>query len=321
MNGLAEYYQNKIKEALPEGKVMPAHNEKGHFYVINDPEFGNPTYPSVTAKLQLLKDEGLMNYKMNRAIDYVFANYKSFTDENILEQLGLAAQAPVQEFEDAGDIGRQIHDCREVYFKEWIKIGEKPQKESIYSISDPLMAADTRIISTLRALDSFIKDYRYWPIACELYVYSHKLKCAGTLDDIGLMYWIKRQGQQNCPHTESIIDEKKNKITCMVCGHQTSANPSFVLMDVKTSNRFKDHYFFQVGLYYSMFYKLTGLRPEKVFILKLDKENGTYKLENLRQPSRLATYGRALIRTNEGMDFIKSLRKDNLKRVGEKLEL
>ena len=92
-------------------------------------------------------------------------------------------------------------------------------------------------------------------------------------------------------------------------------------MDIKTSNQFKDHYFFQVALYYTMFYKLTGLRPKRAFILKLSKENGTYKLEDLKRPSTLSSYARSMIRTDTGIKYIRSLRKDNQKSVGELIQI
>lgn len=311
MNELIADIRKKINEAIPEGRVVTDHDEKGHFYIIDDIS-PSPRYPSVTAKLQILKDESLINYKMNRAVEYVFRHWKKFTDDNILEHIDRAERVATEILFDAGDIGTDIHDYREAYFKDWIKTGRRPEDILSYIPSEK---EDIRAKSALRALDKFITQHRYTPIVSELYVYSHKLKTAGTLDDLGLMYWPvrNRYGDRNCLHPNSIISVDGKKMRCMEC--EFKGIRRFVLMDVKTSNQLKDHFFFQVALYYWMFKELTGLRPEIAFILKLSKEDGQYKMENLRQPSKLASYARSMVRTKNGIEFIREIRKDNLKRV------
>jgi hypothetical protein len=279
----ADKIKKMISVAIPEGRVVTAHNEFGHFYKIVDDLFPDGvTYPSVTGKLQILKDEGLINYKMNRALDHVFAHWKEFTEANIMELLDAASKTSADILEDAGDIGTTIHDAREEFFKEWIKLGRHPGVEAKEFL--PPDCVDIRAVSALRALDKFINDFNYVPLATELLVYDHKLKVGGMLDDLGFM-----------------TDEAGNR--------------KFVLMDIKSSNQFKDHYFFQVALYYYMFYRLTKLRPQRCFILKLSKTDGTYKIEDLYRPSTLASYARSMVRTHNGLGYIRSLRKDNQKTV------
>ena len=294
----AKAFRKIILKKIPEVKVIPRHTERGHFYEVVEKNVwdweqrlwvNNPVYPSVTGKIQILKDESIINFKMNRALDYVFGNFKSFTDENVMEHLERAGQASADIFQDAGDVGTEIHDIRERYFKEWISSGKRP--ENILAFI-PTGQEDIRIISALRGLEKFVKEWEYEPAVTELYVYSHKLKVAGTLDDIGTMR------------------------------HRT--NPlkrELVLMDIKSSNQFKDHYFFQVALYYTMFFGLTGLRPTRCFINKLDKKVGTFQIEDLKHPGKLAVYTRSMLVTNRGLDYIRSIRKDNQKVVGEKIEL
>lgn len=314
---------------MPEGSVIEAHTDKQHFYKVQKccfsalygGEDGEITYPSVTGMLQFTKDEGLMNWKMGRALDYVFAHYKEINDNTIIDILDTAKKAPVEIFQEAGHVGTAIHNIREAYFTDWVKNNKKPDARPIDYIPE-VMSSDLRITSALRALERFIVDYDYWPIACEMFVFDPKLECGGTLDDIGFMRRLKRKGNDpTCPHIHRVIHPHKDKITCMACNQQISKKFYLTLLDVKTSNQFKDHYFFQVGMYYKMFRLLIGLRPEKSIILKLDKENGTYKLEDLRQPAKLASYAGSIIRANQGLDFIKNLRKDNLKKVGKKIEL
>ena len=266
---------NTISGSMPEGMITTRHTDEGHFYAVNKNGV-EVIYPSVTGKLQIFKDESLMLYKMNRALDYVFGNYPLFTSENIMTHLEAAGKASADILEDAGDIGRRIHGYTENYFRDWIKNEERPADILSYI---PKEEYDIRAVSALRALGKFCTEKSYTPLATELYVFSHILKCGGTLDDIGMM------------------------------------GDDLVLLDLKTSNQFKDHYFFQVALYYFMFKELTNLKINKCYILKVSKEDGTYKLEDLKNPSKLINYARSIIRVNDGLRYIKTLRKDNQKTV------
>ncbi len=314
----ADQIRIQINKTMPPGSVVPVHTNKGHFYKIMTPDkngvVGN-VYPSVTGKIQILKDEGLINYKKNRVIDYVFAHYKEFNEQNIMEQLASAERVPEDILTDAGDIGTDIHDARERYFRNWIETGVRPSNTLDFI---PPENPDVRMKSALRALQSFVLGHQYVPIATELFVYSHQLKVAGTLDDLGLMKRVINEGDRGCEH-EIITEPRKNRYVCLKCDYKFKIQ--FVLCDIKTSNQFKDHYFFQVALYYTMFYKLTELRPERCFILKLSKEDGTYKIEDLERPSTLSSYARSMVRTQNGIQYIKSIRKDNQKVVGEMLQL
>lgn len=310
-----EKIQQRVKEALPEGRVVPRHNERGHFYEVLDGKFpAPPIYPSVTGKLQILKDEGLMNYKMNKVLEYMFAHWKEFNEENIMQHLESAERVPADNLSDAGDIGTRCHDYREQIFKDWIASGKQPNDFLSYI---PEVEKDVRAISAMRALKKFVIERDYIPVACEVLVYSHTMKVAGTLDDIGLMKQVIRPGEKECDG-ERIIDAK-GYIRCLKC--DIKERYQFVLMDLKTSNAFKDHYFFQVALYWDMFRELTGIKPERAFILKLSKEDGTYKIEDLKRPAKIAQYARTMVKTHEGIEFIKSLRKDNQRTVAPIMQL
>ncbi len=320
----------RLNEVLPEGRVIPRHSEHGHFYEVTEGAF--PVYPSVTGKIQVLKDEGLINYKMNRAIDY----FKNFcfglvgipSMEQIDDACDKASRVSQDILMDAGDIGTRIHNLRQVIFEDWIKTGVRPVDFLSFI---PVEEADIRVTSALRALQKFVEENDYIPVACEVLLYNHKLGVAGTLDDLGLMREVLFNDDDIvCDHigigpmgTEAsqIMMDNKGRFTCMNCGYQYRYQ--FVLMDLKTSNQFKDHYFFQVALYWWMFWQLLGVawKPERCFILKVSKEDGRYKIEDLLKPSKLAEYCRAMIKTNEGIDFIKYLRKDNQKVVAPLMQL
>ncbi len=302
--------RERILAALPEGFVVAEHNENGHFYRVNDDKEGRPLYPSVTGKLQLLKDEGIQNFKMNRALEYVFANFSKFTPENIMEHLEAAERMPADIFQDAGDIGTTIHDIRERIFSAWIETGVRPADFQSFIREEE---RDVRATSAIAALEKFCIERHYLPVVTELKVYSHEWKTGGTLDDLGLMRVEQRKGAPDCDHSEMVISPKQNVDWCMKCDGKWRW--TFVLLDLKSSNRFKDHYFFQVGMYYAMLKKITGVKPERAFILKVSKEDRTYKLEDLKKPARIARYVTSILKLNEGVELIKELRKDNQRNV------
>lgn len=320
MKIIASDIVKRIGEVLSPDICIPEHTKDGHFYRIMTPDEKGVTgnvYSSVTTKLQIIKDESLINYKKNQVIQYVFRNYSKFTDANIMEHLSLAERVPEDILADASDIGTEIHDTREAIFKNWIETGIRPADFLSFIKPDQV---DVRLKSATRALSKFCDDHSYVPVATELFVYSHKLKVAGTMDDLGLMRKIIRPGSQNCDHSTVWLPKKSRDYgVCMKCDYRYTIE--LVLMDLKSSNAFKDHYFFQVALYYWMFKELTGIRPTRCFILKVSKIDGTYKLEDLYQPALLASYARSMVRTHNGIMHIKSLRKNNQKVVAPKIEL
>lgn len=259
----------------------------------------------------MLKDEGLINFKMKRALEYISVHFKEFTDANYMEHLDAAERMPADIFEDAGDVGTRIHDIRETIFTKWIETGARPASfASFIPEHDP----DIRVASAVAALEKFCVEMRYTPILTELKVYSHKYKVAGTLDDLGLMSIQMRKGTiEGCEHPDIIQHEKHTTEVCMRCGAKWKQ--VFVLADMKTSNRFKDSYFFQVAMYFDMLRTLTGLKPDKCFIVKLSKTDRLYKLEDLKKPVKIAQYVKHILKVDEGLAFIKELRKDNQRKV------
>ena len=114
---------NEIKEkvslAVPEGTVVTAHTEEGHFYKIKDDyvkdvlKRESVTYPSVTKKLQVLKDPSIANFKMNRAIDYVFGHFS----ETVKQDAFVTKKIEEGDFKSAEDYIREaIFDKPEEYY-------------------------------------------------------------------------------------------------------------------------------------------------------------------------------------------------------------
>lgn len=168
---LATKYRQLIKERLDKYNIQPDHDKTGHYYKLEDKR-----YPSVTKELQTLKDEGLMNWKMNRAIEYIQKNIGNLSLDELLENAKLA---PVLEFENAGTIGSTVHNWREKWFQHWIDTDDATPPS--YGGMEPAA------ISGCRGVIKFVNETSYIPLACELSLASHELEVGGMLDDIGLI--------------------------------------------------------------------------------------------------------------------------------------
>ena len=249
---------------------------------------------------------------MNKAIEYVFANFKIFSDDNIIEHLEAAKMVSVEIFEDAGDVGTEVHGIRERYFADWIASGTRP-KDGLLSYIPKELPKDLRIVSVLRAIEKFLDDTGYIPVACEIFLVDPKLKVGGTMDDIGIMPVRVRQGNiELCKHNK-IEDLEKLKINCVECGARWDYQ--LVFSDLKTSNQVKYHYFFQLAMYYSMFVKWVKIRPKRNFILKVSKEDGTYKIVNVPAIHKLVPYTRAILKVNEAIEVAKKLLKPETTKI------
>jgi len=229
-----------IAQKIPQGSIESRHTDKEHFYWVRR---DNAVYPSATGSLKILKQTGLAEWKMGRALDYVAKNYKDFTKENLDYHIKTAKDVSTSIFLDAGDIGTEIHDYRAEYFREWVRRREQPTSTQSFI---PESQSDVRSKSAMRALEKFCKDYNYTPGVTELSLWSTKLKLAGSLDDLGFV------------------------------------GDDLVLIDIKTSNALKVSYHLQVALYAIMLKEITGIVPKKYMIVRLSKEDGTYEVEEIK---------------------------------------
>jgi len=268
MHFTKEAIQSIIRIKLPADLVVPEHSNLGHFYRVH-----GKLLPSVTGALKLLKDESLQNWKVNTACQYILEHAdRASTLESLAELIVEAKRQPQEIFTDAGSVGTDIHSYREQYFSEWIVTNKKPAKTTDFIPADE---NDIRAISAMRALQKFVDDYDYVPIACEVRVYSEKYNLAGSLDDIGFL------------------------------GGELG---DLVILDLKSSNYLHDIYWKQVAMYYMMFKENTGLKPKKCYILQVSKINGTYKLEEIKQIHKVVNGCKALFKVNACMEMIKNAR-------------
>lgn len=300
MNTPVQKLRDKIRSSLPEGSVIAAHTQKEHFYHV--PSL-NLTFPSATAKLQRLKEEGLAEWKKNRALEYVFEHFKKFNDGNIMDQLAQAAKRDGDIFTDAGDIGRQIHQYREDYFNAWVATGKQPASTTPF-IAEDMGIRDNRAVSAMGGLEKFCKDTGFIPAMSELMLYywnpKTKIGVGGTLDDLGFMPRLVRKGREGCHH--DMLNGR-----CVMCDLKYEYD--LTLIDVKTSNQLKDTYWLQVAMYALMLYQRTGIRPKRYMILQLDKAKRDYKVEEIKGMPYLKKIVKNLFTLDEGIAFIKENRK------------
>lgn len=267
-----------IDQALPAGSVVPQHTADGHFYGVPS----GAVYPSVTGKLNAVKDESIQSWSVNQAVSYIENNLPATVVDGKVhlvraaELFDAAKKEPRVQLRAAGDIGTQVHDRREQYFQHWIDsdvIDTRPHMSLFMRPDD-----DPRLTAGLLALDKFLNDTGYIPIRTEVMVYSNKYKVAGMLDDIGLM----RNGK----------------------------NWSLTLLDLKTSNQMKAHYWLQVALYNMMFKDITGLKPHHNIILKVSKDLPEYKIEEISEMHRVIAGAKHVLQVYDTMEFIKAKRKN-----------
>lgn len=173
----------------------------------------------------------------------------------------------------AGDIGTRAHDVVEKYVLDWIYTDVKPSDMAKYS--DPFDVPQVK--SASRAAQAFFDQYPLiQPISSELLVGDEKLGVAGTLDLLAL-------------------EEGK------VC-----------VVDWKTSNAVNDDYAIQVAVYGELFKRMTGIKVEKYYIVKLSKKDGTFELHEVLQPRRALAAGKGVFKAYDwfknGNDKLKKIR-------------
>jgi len=226
--------------------VTPDHDHTGHWYLM-----GGKRMSSVTTALQMVKDDSIRNWKMNRALDHFIGELtKTFTlpsTEELEEIKQRAKDAPQREFVEAGDIGSAVHTLREIYVSEWLETGRRPGYALIelQKNAPEVFRNDPRVTSCLLALDKFYTQMGYEPVGCEMPVGHIPYNIAGSIDDLGFI----------------------------------KGSDDLFLMDLKTSNHGeKLSYWLQVITYAHLLQKMTRIRVDKINIVHVSKTDATYKL-------------------------------------------
>lgn len=280
-----EGIQEVIKEKIPEGLIVSAHDDLGHHYR------HTPTgqiFDSVTTQMQgVIDDSHLKVWAARLAVEHMdnslTFNPEMLKDRNIMEQLKDASIMKHRDtFEDAGGIGTVGHGAVEEYSIDWINTKIQPKEVEKF-----ISGKDAREWAILRSAIEFFNDYYFLPIASELLVCNLKDKYAGTLDCLGFVIIPeKRCTKENGRHdfwNESSKDWRKK--ICYTCG--LKAKYKFALIDYKTSNSIqkKPKYCAQVSAYAKAFTSMTGLKPEILIIVRIDKKQAKYETLKVSDPA------------------------------------
>ena len=239
----------KIRDKIPQDYLQLKPNTPDHIYV--SPHTG-AEFLSVTTKLRIISNPLFQNWRMNRALEFLFDSHEEITKENLADWIKKAKEYPEKQFKSAGAFGTKVHSYIHQYFTQWILDNRQPG--SILQFIDGTKSQkeeDFRVWSALRSLEAWVNKNEYIPLASEIIVWSEKYHVAGTMDNVG----VDKTGKVGFP-------------------------------DWKTSNQFSDNYHAQLGAYYGCFYERVKIRGAWGKIVKLDKERGLPEeetLENLRK--------------------------------------
>ena len=273
MNLSVAEIQKVIAEKIPDGLVVPEHDESGHHY---RHVTTNLLLDSVTTKSSgILEAPHLKKWAAKLAVEHIIENAHTVTNLEMLKESAILVHQ--DQFEDAGGIGTLGHKVIENYLDDWILTAEKPKADITTYIKDN----DARLFAIARSAEMFFYDFNFVPIASELFVASVKHKYAGTLDGLGLVM----MPQGDCPKNHEgrehnwVNASSKNPYNKMCWFCDKKANYEFALIDFKTSNQIdKPEYAMQVSAYWTALKEMTGLKPSTLLIIRLDKKQAKYEV-------------------------------------------
>jgi hypothetical protein len=275
-----------ISEKIPEGLIVPAHTDQGHFY-LHVPS--GQSFASVTTKMQGEVDNPHLKIWASRLAAENMADRilqdKTYLDDTV-RLTGLKDESIMihrDQFESAGIIGTLSHSAVEKYNDEWIEIGLRPINYEKF-----LDGKDPRETAVLRSAMEFYNDFYYIPVASELLVCNLKDKYAGTLDCLGFVILdagvCPKADNQKHDFSWQLSSKDWTKRECIHCGKK--AKYRLALIDYKTSNSIKKKptYCAQVSAYAKAFNIMTGIKVHDHIIVRLDKKQAKYEAIRIKDP-------------------------------------
>jgi hypothetical protein len=196
-------------------------------------------YPSVTGLIIVPEAAQIKIWAVRQGLEYLQRHWYVLrkSPEIPKENYDAALMAHRDSFTESGDIGTQIHNAVEKWLKTWIACGKRPD-----NILDFVPQNDVRVLFGARSAEKFCKDFNVEPIATEMFLVSQRYRFGGTFDFL-----------------------------CMIDGELT-------FVDWKSSNSAdKPEYAMQTSAYWQMLFEMTGLRPKKILIVRLDKNSVKYE--------------------------------------------
>lgn len=271
--------RKKIAKKLPQTRLQLL-DGPSHIYLDN---VTGSRYISATTRMSFINNEHNNEWRVTRALEHAYdIRNQNISEKEFITQSKAHASSV---FQGAGSIGTTIHQVIDDYLSERIRSGGVDllaQPANVLGYVDGTVGekqADYRVWSAIRGFQDFEEEYRYIPLASEIKVWNEKYKIAGTIDGVGL---IAHRDFGSC----------------------------IAILDWKTSNQFQATYSWQTAIYWYMFWKLTGIKPERVMIVKLDKEKGMYKAEFVANPEIMADQYIQFCQTYDNYQELHRLRED-----------
>ena len=228
------------------GKIVPAHDARGHHYAFVGDKSGL-VVDSVTTKLILDKPH-LVKWAVRIAFEWMESKWPSMTKENRDSYLKGAQESPYDVRDEAGSTGHIAHDAIEMYVKEWLETGVRPADiKTFVKPKEGTSLLDYRAVASARSAEAIFRKKNVLPVASEILVGLKRFKSAGTLDML-------------------IYNLDTNELE---------------LWDWKTSNAVNDTYAMQVAAYKKFFEGMTKLTIHKSKIMHLSKESDVFHVYNI----------------------------------------
>lgn len=277
-----------LRDKIPEKTVVAEHTESGHFYR-HVPT--NQLFASVTTKGSILDAPHLKKWAARLAVDHLAQvllapGRISIPSSEELDKLKHEAVLVHQDqFQEAGGVGTLAHGVIEDYLKEWIATDTRPADIRAFVTEE---SKDDRAIAAARSAELFCKQFHVRPVATEMKVASTKHRFAGTLDSLMMVLRVTDKGNNLCEEQLNFdgmpgrahdflqtSTSNPNKVKCMNCN--LAGEYEFSIVDWKTSNSVdKVEYAMQTSAYWQALYEMTGLKPKRIYVVRLDKKMAKY---------------------------------------------
>lgn len=161
-----------------DGKVRLDYSDAAHAYYVTDSDNPDERFrvPSVTTICGIVdKSQALVPWAVNVTLDFLRKailpdqTYSDIELQTIFETAKRANRIVKQE---AADIGTQVHNWLEKYFKTGIP---------------PEASDDEQVQNGIKAALGWLDEHKVEPVAIEKKIYSRKYKYSGTLDKLAVV--------------------------------------------------------------------------------------------------------------------------------------
>lgn len=242
---MQENIKTIIKEKV-DGVWEARHTGSGHRYI----HIPSGTYQnSVTTKIGgVISKPHLTKWAVKMGVQWLCKDerYKKLAVPEWHDEMITGAQlAHTDTRDDAGAIGTISHNAAELYIKEWIETGTRPESMVKFSIPNP----DPRSVASMRAVEAFFHKHEITPVASEILV-GHVKYSAGALDFLAMM-----DGKL------TLIDFKTSNAVDQI------------------------GYSMQVSAYKYFFELMTGIKIQKCIILHLSKDYDKFEVWKIQKMS------------------------------------